>query len=172
MSIKQLSEIIGVTSSLLSQIERGLANPSLNTLRAISDALNVPIFSLFMTEDNEIGAVEVVKKIDRINIKDGDTEEKNVELRYDLLTPDLKGAIQLCEMILAPGEINSTSLNRHNAEEVAVCTIGEITLILNDKSILLEKGDSVRIEKNTGHRWKNNTKDFTGIIFAISPPIF
>lgn len=172
MSIKELAELVGVSSSLLSQIERGLANPSLNTLRSISDALDVPIFSLFMTEDNEIGAVEVVKKNDRINIKDGDTEEKNVELRYDLLSPDLKGAIQLCEMRLAPGEVNSINLNRHNAEEVAVCTVGEITLILNDKSIVLEKGDSVRIEKNTGHKWKNNTKDISAIIFAISPPIF
>ncbi|WP_235439937.1 helix-turn-helix domain-containing protein [Paenibacillus sp. DMB20] len=46
-TIKQLSEITNVTSSMLSQIERGLSSPSLNTLRVIADALDVPLFSLF-----------------------------------------------------------------------------------------------------------------------------
>ena len=47
ITLKTLAEKVGVTSSMLSQIERDLANPSLNTLRAISAVLDVPLFRLF-----------------------------------------------------------------------------------------------------------------------------
>lgn len=172
MKIKDLAKQIGVSSSLLSQIERGLASPSLSTLRSITEALNIPMFSLFLQEKEKIGKVELVRKNERIRVTDGHTEEKNIELSYDLLSPDLKGDIQLCEMKLSSGEINSKTLHAHDAEEVAVCVEGEITLILQDEEIILKNGDSVRIEKNTGHRWENNYNSDSKIIFAISPPIF
>ncbi|EPZ54464.1 helix-turn-helix family protein [[Clostridium] sordellii ATCC 9714] len=44
MTIKEVANITGVTPSLLSQIERGLSNPSINTLKLISKALDVPLF--------------------------------------------------------------------------------------------------------------------------------
>lgn len=46
-TIKELAEKIGITSSMLSQIERDLVNPSIATLRAISKALDVPLFMFF-----------------------------------------------------------------------------------------------------------------------------
>ena len=42
-----------MTSSMLSQIERDLVNPSIATLRAISKALDVPLFMFFKEENNE-----------------------------------------------------------------------------------------------------------------------
>lgn len=170
LSIKELSERVDVSSSLLSQIERGLANPSLNTLRSISAQLDVPMFSFF--EDKETVETMVVRNNQRIRIVNGKTNSHEVELGYDLLTPDLKGSIQMCEMNLGPHQYSSDKLNRHNAEEVAICTQESIELHLENKFILLDKGDSVRIKKETPHRWKNPTDKKCTIIFAMSPPIF
>ena len=50
ITLKKLAETVGITSSMLSQIERDLANPSLNTLRTISAALDVPLFRIFMDD--------------------------------------------------------------------------------------------------------------------------
>lgn len=170
MSIKDLAEQVGVSSSLLSQIERGLANPSLNTLRSIAQNLDVPIFSLFLDEENNHPMV--VRKTDRIRITSGESNNRDVELNYDLLSPDMKGAIQLCEMDLGPHKYSSDKLNIHDGEEVAVCTEGSIELHLDVQVIRLDKGDSIRIEKNTPHRWKNPSDGKSAIIFAISPPAF
>ena len=49
LSIQTLASQVGITPSMLSQIERELANPSINTLKLISQALGVPLF-LFFTE--------------------------------------------------------------------------------------------------------------------------
>lgn len=155
---------------MLSQIERGLANPSLNTLHLISKTLNVPIFSLFV--DDDINNTIIVRKNDRIRIRSGSSKSQEYELGYDLLSPDLKGDIQLCEMTLASYQKNSEDFNSHAGEEVAVCILGEIELHLESNIYLLEKGDSVRIKKGTKHKWRNPNSDTCSIIFAITPPIF
>ena len=41
ITLKTLADRVGITSSMLSQIERDLANPSINTLKLISSALNI-----------------------------------------------------------------------------------------------------------------------------------
>ena len=169
-SLKELASRVDVSTSLLSQIESGKANPSLNTLRLISENLDVPMFSLFVEEDKE--STLVVRKKDRIRITSGETNSKDYQLSYDLLSPDMKGDVQLCEMRLSSYQYNSDDFNFHEGEEVAVCTLGRIELMLENTSYLLETGDSVRIPSNTKHRWKNPNDNECAIIFAISPPIF
>lgn len=51
LSLKKLAEKVDVSPSMLSQIESGKANPSLNTLKLISQHLKVPMFTLFIEED-------------------------------------------------------------------------------------------------------------------------
>lgn len=170
LTIKDLAEKVDVSSSLLSQIERGLANPSLNTLRSISNYLDVPMFSFFEDEEN-IGTT-VVRNEERIRIVNGKSNSNSVESGYDLLSPDLKGSIQMCEMNLGPNQYSAGKLNKHNAEEVAICTEESIELHLTNEIILLNKGDSVRIQNDTPHRWKNPTDRKCSIIFAMTPPIF
>lgn len=53
MNLKDLSLATGTTSSMLSQIERGLANPSINTLKTIARVLDVPLFTFFMEEEQQ-----------------------------------------------------------------------------------------------------------------------
>lgn len=52
LSIRELANLSQVTPSLLSQIERGLSNPSINSLKLISKALDIPIFHFFLEPVN------------------------------------------------------------------------------------------------------------------------
>ena len=45
MSLRELAKRAGLTASMLSQIERDLVNPSIGTLKAIAQALDVPCSS-------------------------------------------------------------------------------------------------------------------------------
>src|SRR5262252_5355950 len=47
MRVADLAREVGVTPSLISQIERGLSRPSVSTLFAIAQALNVPVDAFF-----------------------------------------------------------------------------------------------------------------------------
>ena len=46
LSLRELSELTKVSNAYLSQLERGLHEPSLSVLRAIASALGVPLGSL------------------------------------------------------------------------------------------------------------------------------
>ena len=56
LSLRQLAEQAGVSNPYLSQVERGLHQPSVRVLRAISDALNLSAESL-MTQAGLIDAI-------------------------------------------------------------------------------------------------------------------
>lgn len=170
LSLKELSKDIEISPSMLSQIESGKANPSLNTLKLISKYLEIPMFSLFM--EKNINSAMVVRKENRIRITSGSSDSDEYQLSYDLLSPDMKGDLQLCEMKLSGFQYNSDDFNMHKGEEVAVCSLGAIELLLEDSSIILNTGDSVRIPSQTKHMWRNPNKDDCAIIFAISPPTF
>lgn len=55
ISLRQLAEMTGMTASMLSQIERNLVNPSINTLKLISMALDVPMYKFFLSEEEDPG---------------------------------------------------------------------------------------------------------------------
>lgn len=49
LSLRELSELTSVSNAYLSQLERGLHEPSLSVLRAIATALGVPLASLLIS---------------------------------------------------------------------------------------------------------------------------
>ena len=166
LSIRDLAKMADVTPSLLSQIERGLANPSLNTLKTIGKALDVPLFNFFTTS---VGAKELVVRADKRK-KMILPERENI--LYELLSPDLTGSIELALMKLTPNSDSSDELLEHEGEEVAFVLSGKANLYLEDKVITLDSGDSVRIPSGIRHKWDNSYERETTVIFAITPPSF
>lgn len=166
LSLRKLSALAGITPSMLSQIENAQVNPSVNTLRAIAMALNVPMFRLFQTTPAER---PVVHPQDRRMI--GTKREPNVH--YELLTPDLSGAIEFCLMTVEAGQSSFRDAMSHAGEEVAYMLSGkEIILELECTRYSMTPGDSVRIGSNLPHVWHNLSDVEAQIIFAITPPTF
>ena len=71
--IKELSEKIGVTSSLISQIERGKAFPSIVTLKKIAAALNTKVGDL-IGENDDLVHHPLLRSNERRFVKKRDTQ--------------------------------------------------------------------------------------------------
>src|SRR5213082_2977265 len=52
MTLAQLAELTGLSPSALSQIERGVTDPSIGSLRRIASALQVPFFQFLLERDS------------------------------------------------------------------------------------------------------------------------
>ncbi len=50
MKITEMARLSGLTTSMISQMERGLISPSIETLKKIGNVLDVPLSFLFETE--------------------------------------------------------------------------------------------------------------------------
>jgi len=59
LSLRQLAELTSLSNPYLSQVERGLHQPSVRVLRAISDALNLSAESLM----TQAGLIDVIASV-------------------------------------------------------------------------------------------------------------
>ncbi|SFJ00029.1 cupin domain-containing protein [Terrisporobacter petrolearius] len=161
LSIRELAKMAEVTPSLLSQIERGLANPSVNSLKSIANALNAPLFIFFTSE--------VIKED---LIVRGNNRKKVIlpgaeNVIYEMLASGVNDNLEFAIMNLSPKSSSCTDYIHHNGYEIAYVLEGEVTLHLDDEKFELRKEDSVKIPVGMKHRWENNSDLESKIIFAV-----
>ena len=53
LSLRDLAERSELTASFLSQVERGVTSPSIDSLRRVANALDVPVFHFLLEPDRE-----------------------------------------------------------------------------------------------------------------------
>src|SRR5437870_7690848 len=96
LTLHELARAARVSKSLISQVERGLASPSISALRRIASALDVPIAALFLGnggasdgERDSGGRRLVVRRDERKGL-----HVPRSKVVYELLTPDLNRKIE------------------------------------------------------------------------------
>lgn len=162
-SIRELAKLAEITPSMLSQIERGLANPSIQTLKVLAKELGVPTFSFFLEETQTADLV----------VRSNERKKMVVDnLSYELLSPDFSGTLATAVMKVPPNTSSSEKLLEHKGEEVAFVLEGKITLYLNEEEYILEKGDSVKIPAYMKHKWENSYDQDAAILFSVTPSFF
>jgi len=167
MTIRAFSEYSGISTSLISQIERGQANPSLNVLELLSVALNVPLYTLFI---NDIDTKSLIsRKKDRRQVYREDSDH----IVYDVLTPDfMKAHIELLMMDLnAHANTTKSHYSHSSKEEIAVVMQGQAYVELEGTEYLLDEGDVVRIPPNVKHRFLNKSSKVTHVLFVLTPAL-
>ena len=157
----ELARRAGVSKSLISQIESGKTNPSVETIRAIASALEVPLFSLFLEEEHPQRGV--VRKGERIKI----TVPGSDAIR-ELLTPNLDGEIILVLERLGPGGMSSRRPVSHKGVESVFVLRGGVTVVLADEPYVLGPGDTFYFDARLPHLFCNETEKETEFICAAS----
>jgi len=164
----RLADLAGKTRlsvSFLSQVERGLMNQSINSLRKIALALEIPLSSFFDEGASTKGPV-VRKNERRILIN------KNSRLTYQLLSLDFSRRIEFLLTRLEVGATSAESPLTHKGDEAALVLQGGCTFELGNDRYDLREGDSIYITENTPHRFINTSNVPLIIVSAISPPGF
>src|SRR5688500_3489777 len=108
LSAVALARAIGMSTSLVSQIERGVTAPSLEVLWAIARALQVPIGAFFEDGASEGNAVAGAPPASPKAVVVRANARKRLALphsvSYELLSPDLKGQIEFTWAAFEPGD--------------------------------------------------------------------
>jgi transcriptional regulator with XRE-family HTH domain len=161
MTLAQLAERAGLSASALSQIERGVTDPSIGSLRRIAAALQVPFFQFLLEPDSPD---PVVRKNQRRTIT-----FPNRTMQYQLLTPNLRGPFEVLAMDLAPGAASGEEALGHDSEECMLILRGSVQVEVAGVSYELAAGDSISIQRNAPHRVVNHAGRTAEILMVISP---
>ncbi|WP_293800106.1 XRE family transcriptional regulator [uncultured Bosea sp.] len=166
MSLKELSRASGVSSGMLSQIERNLANPSLKILTKIQVALETNAAALF---PGNAGNVMTERK-DPLFVK-RNHQRPFCGLGY--LTKELlsTGTTQHLEMMLlhippkgSSGDSPLTSLS----EKGGFVLEGTITMSVDGEEAVLGEGDSFAFDGRRPHAFRNDTDASAKVLWIIS----
>ncbi len=163
MSQKELSELVGVTSSNISQIESNLIFPSIPALYKLAEHLSVDVGSFF----EEKGPQEkiVFQASDGVKINLATSDKKNLEMIQ--FTPfDMKGKIDLFRVSILPGKKLSSHFFLFKGEEAGQVLSGEIDMVYKDQTYSLKPGDTIYLNTFSPSLW-HNRKDEPVILLWI-----
>lgn len=168
ITLKALSGATGLSLGHLSEIERGLAYPSVKALHDIAAALGVNI-SWFFQNAESIDPVErdvVVRASSRrtLNFASGITDE--------LLSANLRGSLELLLSTFKPGSSSGSGTYTHQGEEAGIVMQGTLELWVGERKFVLTAGDSFSFASTTPHRYANPGEAEAVVIWAITPPSY
>jgi transcriptional regulator with XRE-family HTH domain len=183
VKVSALARQIGVSPSLISQIERGQSRPSVSTLFALAEALEVPVDAFFRDGDHTeaappepprlgvVGEAPAAEREQRHLVRRGDRSAIDIEggVRWERLTPAPLDDLEFMELVYAPGAESHAALYRHPGMEMVLVLSGKMVIFLGFERYELEPGDSITFPSTTPHRYLNPTEETTRAVTVILP---
>ena len=149
LSLGQLSELSDVSKVMLSQIEKGETNPTINTIWKIATGLNVPYTSLLEQQEKD---AYVIKKSD-IASQITDDGQYRVYCYYSN-TPHRN--FELFQMELDKGFRYTSVGHSEKSEEYLMVLEGELTLEVNNNTFILYPDDTITFTASGKHVYFNS----------------
>ena len=163
LTIRELAEKTILSPSMLSQLERGIGNPSLNALQSIASTMGISLSALFLEE------VDASSLILRKSERTVTYNPEKTHIIYNTLTPGTaKSNLQLYLIVLKPFSETMGDLVYHENEEIAMILHGETEATIEGETVTLYEGDTIRILPERRHKFKNNTSKDIEILFVRS----
>lgn len=167
-SLQDVANATGLSVSMISKIERGLSAPSIRSLMALAETLDLQLGKLFPPEENNLNEKQiVVRKAARPRLDFGEKR-----LVKELLTPQPLGELELLMITLAPGGSTGEGSFSHKGEEGGVVISGRLELTIGDQVVILEQGDSFRFTSVTPHSYRSVSDVDTIVLWANTPPFY
>jgi transcriptional regulator with XRE-family HTH domain/quercetin dioxygenase-like cupin family protein len=174
MRVAELAREVGVTPSLISQIERGMSRPSVSTLFAIAQALDVPVDAFFREPagppgpggaDGPAGAGDgppagpgqVAAADGRYVVRRGGRAVIDIEggVRWERLTRSTLDHLDFFELVYEPGAESHPRQYTHPGTEMVLVMSGCLEITIGFERYLLEPGDSIDFPSSMPHRYVN-----------------
>jgi transcriptional regulator with XRE-family HTH domain len=164
ITVNRLAETVGLSPSAVSQIERGVVDPSLRSLRSIAEALDTPVFSLFLEAPRQNIVV-------RNNQRRSFTPIDHTAT-YELVTPDLNRRLEMLVMYLDPGTASSDQPLAHAGDECLMVLQGKAQVTVANEQHDLAEGDSIYLNEGVPHVVANMGVRELVCVAAITPAVF
>lgn len=165
MGVRDLARATGLSATFVSKLEHGRANPTLDTLRAIANALGAPLFRLLAGPDERD---PVVRRRQRRR-----TVVTPGHVSIELMVPDLHHKMVLFQVhaTAADGNLVGPPL-MVPTEECILVVQGSIAVTVSGQAHHLQAGDSIYVEGRSLEAIRVTSEGEASFISAMTPPAF
>ena len=149
-TLEQLASLSGVSRSMLSQIERGAANPTLGVAFRIAQAFGLSLGDLVDTP-RPGPRIDLIRADDRSFLFRDDPL-----VRIRTLSPlHLEKDVEFYELTLRPGGVLTSSPHYEGTREFLTVEEGHVRVTSAGESVELRKGDSCHYPADVPHEIAN-----------------
>jgi transcriptional regulator with XRE-family HTH domain len=160
-SLDVVAEQTGVSKSMLGQIERGEANPTIGTLGKIVSGLRVELTDLVETPGESVYPVC------------GDTliPTKEAEGQYRVYTYfpyEKERNFEIYVIELEPGASYKSGAHGENTKEYVIVEKGSLILKIDGQSYLVKSSDAIRFDSDKNHEYYNSGQELLKFVSIFS----
>ena len=161
-SLEQLADASGVSRSMLSQIEREQANPTLAVTLRIAQAFEMSLGEL-VEVDEHLRPIEVIRAGDPSSLYRSDDD---CDIRT--LSPlHLEKDVEMYEVKLRPNRTLHSAAHFEGTREFLTVQQGRVQIDSGDTSETLARGDSASYRADVEHSIRNLARSNATIILAV-----
>ena len=164
LTLEGLATASGVSRSMLSQVERGEANPTFATLWSLTQALGLSLDDLVATDPAAVAEpVEVLARAETPRL-DGDDSGAVLWL---LAPADRVGEVEWYELCLAPGARLTSSPHADGTNEHVTVLDGAVTVTAADHAVAVETGGTARYGADVAHEIANPHDEAARVLLVV-----
>jgi len=165
-TLKEVATQIGTSESLISQIERNKVSPSIDTLVAIAEVLEVDLEYLFH-DFKRTKQVSIVRRGERgNNLTLGDVIYKQLSQGFD----PAEVPFEVLLLTIREGGEKGDIEYGHPGREFGYFISGEGELVYGTETYPLQPGDSICFPSDIPHILRNRGTENLTAVWIISPP--
>jgi transcriptional regulator with XRE-family HTH domain len=173
LSLRRLAEVLGVSPSLISQVETGRAKPSVNTLYALATELGISLDTLLFMDTEppsrqagetpgEDSAGEVFEAVLPHDPVQRAASRPSIRLGsgvvWERLTSESIRNVDFLHVTYEVGGESSPAdaFQRHSGQEWGYVLSGTLTVRIGFDEFVLQPGDAISFDSATPHRLFNS----------------
>jgi len=170
LSLKEVADLTGFSTALLSQMENHLVSPSLGTMIKLAKAFGVKVGDFLGETEGEPYSIvrkDERKRISRFASKDGVKYGYSYEsLGFDKKDRHMEPFI----VTLEPATVKAARTSVHEGEEFIFVLEGEMEVTLGNHTDVLFPGDSIYYDSTIPHRVQCHQDKITRILAVLFAP--
>ena len=166
LTVRALASRSGVSSSMISDVERAAKSPTISTLAALSEALEVPLAT--MVESREPARMRVVKAAERQLLVEPGTGAKR-----DRFMPTVAGSeVEFSRYVVPPRtRVGPFPPHAPGTIEHIYLAAGSVRVTLGNDVAQLQAGDRCSCYADLAHGFDNREgKVAAELIIVVEPP--
>lgn len=163
MTLRELAAEAEVSPGLLSQLENGVTDPSLSTLRKLAAVFKTEVSALFNEPNAPMVHLSRPGQRMRLTAPLG-------EITYERLTPG-RGDLEVLMATMEPGDVSSSECRAHESTECIIVLEGEVVVEIGEERHVLVAGEALTFDSRLPHRFCDSSLEQAVFLLAVTPPV-
>lgn len=161
LSLDGLAKVTGVSKSMLAQIEKGEANPTITTVWKIANGLKISFTELVAKAEMDC---EIINKCDIAVLEEDEGRYRN----YPIFPYDDQRKFEIYDIELDPGAFLMAEAHPAGTQEFITVYSGAIEVCVDQERLQVEDHCSVRFKADRQHSYRNISDTLCRVNMVIS----